>query len=138
MTNRIVESVRRLQEYIFEVGLARGILALHAARMLALPSPTSEGASASNVFAITVTEPEIEAVSRDLFASGHYSLSVQEAYKAVDKFICDKSGASTLTGTQLMDYVFSPNTPILTWTGRLTTPNKMNKRDITDCIQERC
>jgi hypothetical protein len=41
--------------------------------MLALPSSVEE-TGASNVFAITVTESEIEAVSRDLFASGHYSL----------------------------------------------------------------
>jgi uncharacterized protein (TIGR02391 family) len=85
--------------------------------MLALPSSTSEDAVASNVFAITVTEPEIEAVSRDLFASGHYSLAVQEAYKAVDKFIGDKSGES-LSGTSLMDRVFGPKAPLLAWTDR--------------------
>jgi uncharacterized protein (TIGR02391 family) len=117
MTNRIVDSLRRLQEYIFEVGLARSVLALPAPRMLALPSSTGDEAVASNVFAITVTEPEIEAVSRDLFASGHYSLSVQEAYKAVDKYISDKSG-ELLSGTSLMDRVFSPNGPLLAWTDR--------------------
>jgi uncharacterized protein (TIGR02391 family) len=85
--------------------------------MLALPSSASEAAGGSNVFAITVTEPEIEAVSRDLFASGHYSLSVQEAYKAVDKFVGEKAG-ELLSGTPLMDRVFSPNTPLLAWTDR--------------------
>ena len=90
MTNRFLESLRRLQEYILEAGLARSVLALPAPRMLALPAPSSEEAAATNVFAITVTEPEIEAVSRDLFASGHYSLAVQEAYKAIDKFVGDK------------------------------------------------
>jgi uncharacterized protein (TIGR02391 family) len=117
MTSRIVDSLKKFQEYILEVGLARSVLALPAPRMLALPSSTSEDAGSSNVFAITVTEPEIEAVSRDLFASGHYSLSVQEAYKAVDKFIGEKSGQS-LTGTSLMDRAFSPNSPLLAWTDR--------------------
>jgi uncharacterized protein (TIGR02391 family) len=87
--------------------------------MLALPSSVDE-AAVSNVFAITVTESEIEAVSRDLFASGHYSLAVQEAYKAVDKFVGDKSG-STLSGSALMDTVFSPNSPVLSWSKRQTT-----------------
>jgi uncharacterized protein (TIGR02391 family) len=118
MTSRIIDSIKRLQEYILEVGLARSVLALPAPRMLSLPSSTSEEAGASNVFAITVTEPEIEAVARDLFASGHYSLAVQEAYKAIDKFVSDKAGGSALSGTQLMEQVFSPNTPILTWTER--------------------
>jgi uncharacterized protein (TIGR02391 family) len=117
MTRRLVDALRRLQEYIFEVGLARSVLALPAPRMLALPSSTGEDAVASNVFAITVTEPEIEAVSRDLFASGHYSLSIQEAYKALDKFIGEKAGES-LSGTSLMDLVFSPKAPLLVWTDR--------------------
>jgi uncharacterized protein (TIGR02391 family) len=117
MTNRLVDAVRRLQEFIFEVGLSRSVLALPAPRMLALSSSTGEDAVASNVFAITVTEPEIEAVSRDLFASGHYSLSVQEAYKAVDKYVCEKA-SSTLSGAALMDLVFSPKSPLLAWSDR--------------------
>ena len=123
MTRRLVDVLRRLQEYIFEVGLARSVLALPAPRMLALPSSTGEDAVASNVFAITVTEPEIEAVSRDLFASGHYSLSVQEAYKAIDKFVGEKVG-ETLSGTSLMELVFSPNAPRLAWTDRKNQSQK--------------
>jgi len=118
MTSRLIDGIRKLQEYIFEEGLARSVLALPAPRMLGLPSSTGEDAVASNVFAITVTEPEIEAVSRDLFASGHYSLAVQEAYKAVDKFVSEKSGEQ-LTGEALMNLVFSAKKPILTWSGRL-------------------
>ena len=120
MTSRLVDSLRKLQEFILEVGLARSVLALPAPRMLGLPAPSSDEAGANNVFATTVTETEIEAVSRDLFASGHYSLAVQEAYKAVDKFISEKSGKD-LSGAQLMDIVFSPNSPILSWTARATT-----------------
>lgn len=123
MTSRIVNSLRRLQEYIFETGLARSVLALPAPRMLALSSSNGDEATVNNVFAITVTEPEIEAVSRDLFASGHYSLSVQEAYKAIDKFIGEKSGEA-ISGTALMDRVFSPNSPLLAWTDRKNTSEK--------------
>lgn len=113
---RFVDSLRGFQQYVLELGLARSVLALPAPRMLALPTSTEDNAG-NNVFAITITESEIEAVSRDLFASGHYSLSVQEAYKAVDKFIGDKSGES-LSGAALMDRVFGPNAPILAWSDR--------------------
>jgi uncharacterized protein (TIGR02391 family) len=126
MISKLLESIRGLQEYIFEVGLARSVLALPAPRMLGLPSPSEDGGS-SNVFAITVTEPEIEAVSRDLFASGHYSLAVQEAYKAIDKFVGEKSGESALSGTQLMEKVFSPNAPLLAWTLR-TNPSEQDEQ----------
>ncbi|KQZ93990.1 hypothetical protein ASD64_03610 [Mesorhizobium sp. Root157] len=118
MTLRLIESLKKLQENVLELGLARGVLALPAPRMLALPSPTSDDAAASNVFTITITEPEIEGVSRDLFVSGHYSLAVQEAYKALDRFIREKSGISRHSGTQLMDQAFSPRSPILFWSDR--------------------
>jgi uncharacterized protein (TIGR02391 family) len=127
MIKQLLESIRSLQEYIFEVGLARSVLALPAPRMLALPSP-SEDAGSTNVFAITVTEPEIEAVSRDLFASGHYSLAVQEAYKAIDKFVGDKSGEHSLSGTQLMEKVFSPTSPMLAWTLRTNSSQQDEQR----------
>ncbi len=127
MISRLLESIRGLQEYIFEVGLARSVLALPAPRMLALPSPSEDGGG-SNAFAITVTEPEIEAVSRDLFAFGHYSQAVQEAYKAVDKFVGEKSGEPLLTGTQLMEKVFSPTSPVLAWTLRTSQSEQDEQR----------
>lgn len=121
MTIKVVEAIRKLQEHILEVGLARSLLALPAPRMLALPAPTGEEAGIANVFTLAITEPEIVEVSRDLFASGHYSLAVQEAYKAVDKFVADRAGLATLSGSKLMDQVFGPNSPLLTWSQRKTT-----------------
>ena len=120
MTLKIFDSIKKFQEYLLEVGLARAVLALPAPRMLALASPTSEEAGVANVFTVTITEPEIETVSRDLFASGHYSLAVQEAYKAVEKYVEERAGSSKASGTQLMEIVFSPSSPVLFWTDRLT------------------
>ena len=116
MTLKVLEGIRKFQEHLLELGLARAVLALSAPRMLALPSPTAEGAEPANIFARVIVEPEIESVCRDLFVSGHYSLAVQEGYKAVDKFVGDKTGSGNISGTQLMDLVFSPNSPILRWT----------------------
>ncbi|CAN7557314.1 TIGR02391 family protein [Bosea sp. LjRoot90] len=120
MTLRVIDGIRKFQELLLEIGLARSILALPAPRMLALPSPTVEGAEPANVFARLVSEQEILQVSRDLFVSGHYSIAVQEAYKAVDKYVVDKAGTLPVSGTQLMEVVFSPTAPILYWTERKT------------------
>jgi uncharacterized protein (TIGR02391 family) len=86
--------------------------------MLAL-APSAEASSA--IFAKTMTEPEILEASRDLFASGHYSLAVQEAYKAVEKFVQSKAKESGLSGTKLMHNVFSAEAPRLFWTERTRT-----------------
>jgi uncharacterized protein (TIGR02391 family) len=119
MTAPLIDRLRRFQEHVLEVGLAQAILALPAPRMLALAAPSTEGAAA--VFARTITEPEIESVSRDLFASGHYSLAVQEAFKAVEKFVQEKACEFGLSGTKLMQSVFSTDAPRLFWTERRTT-----------------
>ena len=120
MTGKIIDSIRRLQERVLEVGLARSVLALPAPRMLALPSASSEEiGGANNIFSSMVIEQEIVDVSRDLFASGHYSFAVQEAYKAVDKYISNRVGLEQ-SGAALMDKVFSPSSPLLAWSDRLT------------------
>ena len=120
MMARILESIGRLQESILESGLARSILALQAPRMLALPAPTTESESGKvSIFTAVVTEAEIVSVSRDLFASGHYSLAVQEAYKAIDKFIGEKAKLN-MSGKALMNTAFSPKKPILIWNDRQT------------------
>ncbi len=121
MTVRILDGIRRLQEHLLEVGLARSVLALPAPRMLALPSPTIEASEPASVFARMVTEPEIHQVTFDLFASGHYNIAVSESYKAVEKYISDKVPTLMQKGTTLMEQVFSPNAPYLQWTGMKTT-----------------
>ena len=119
MTAPVLDRLRRFQEYILELGLARAMLALPAPRMLALGGPSTEASSA--IFAKTITEAEIQEVSRDVFASGHYSLAVQEAYKAVEKFVQRKAKQHGLSGTRLMQSVFSAEAPRLFWTDRTNT-----------------
>ena len=127
MTLRLLDGIRRLQEHLLEVGLARSILALPAPRMLALPSPTAEGSEPASVFARLITEVEISGVSADLFMSGHYNLSVAEAYKAVDKYVADRVPAVMQSGTTLMDQVFSHNAPHLRWS-EMRTPSQVDEQ----------
>lgn len=121
MTHRLLDGIRRLQEHLFEEGLARSVLALPAPRMLALPSPTGEDSEPASVFARLITEPEIRGVAADLFMSGHYNLSVAEAYKAVDKFVGDRVPTLMQNGTTLMEQAFSPSGPHLQWSNMETT-----------------
>lgn len=120
MKIRLLEQIKKLQEHILEVGLAGSILALPAPRMLSLPSPGSDDAEIVGIYSRTITEKEIRSVSRDLFASGHYSLAVQESFKAVEKFIQTKAEAKGMSGTTLMNTVFSTKAPKLFWSKRVT------------------
>jgi uncharacterized protein (TIGR02391 family) len=95
--------------------------------MLSLPSPTVEASEPASVFARLVTEPEIKSVASDLFVSGHYNLSVAEAFKAVDRFVADKVPDVQQTGTTLMDQVFGGNGPHLRWTA-LETPSQKDEQ----------
>lgn len=124
MTILLLERIRKLQEHILEVGLARSVLALPTPRMIALPAPNSEEAGIVGIYSKAITETEIESVSRDLFASGHYSLAVQEAFKAVEKFVQKKAKARGMSGTSLMTNVFSSASPKLYWSDRATTSER--------------
>jgi len=120
----MLDRVRKFQEFLLELGVARGVISLPAPRMLAIGAPTGETAEPANVFTQIVVEPEIVSVSRDLFVSGHYSHAVQEAYKAVEKFVAAKAGKLDLSGTQLMEIVFSPKAPMLYWTCQVSQSEK--------------
>lgn len=120
----LLDRIRDFQKYLYQSGLARGTLALPAPSLLALPSPTASDLELDLIFDRFVDEPEIVQVSRDLFDSGHYNISVHEAFKALDNYIQDKVSEFQLSGTSLMDQVFSPNDPKLYWSERKTRTQK--------------
>lgn len=93
--------------------------------MLLLPSPRmsvlgpDEEGDPQRLFSALITESEIVEVCRDLFASGHFSIAVQESCKALEKYLQVKAVYLT-SGAALMDQVFSPKTPALIWSNRAT------------------
>lgn len=111
-----LDGIRRFREFLLEIGAAQSTLMLPAPRMLMLSSP-DESADPQRLFSALITELEIVEVARDLFASGHFSLAIQEAFKALEKFLQAKAD-NLATGTTLMDQVFSPKTPTLIWSKR--------------------
>ncbi len=57
--------------------------------------------------------PQIADASADLFANGHYANAVEDACKALDMLVKMKSKKSDLSGTELMQNVFSSKAPVL-------------------------
>src|SRR3569833_2021016 len=111
--NEILEGVKRFKEFLLEAGAAQSTLLLPSPRMLSLTGP-EEQVDPQRLFTILVVEAEIVSVSRDLFASGHFSIAIQEACKALEKYMQGRTGNGA-SGTTLMDKLFSQNAPMLFW-----------------------
>lgn len=62
-----------------------------------------------------VTNKSLRKKTRKLFMDGHHARAVEEAYKLIDNFVKKKSDLldTSLTGSNLMNRVFSSNNPIL-------------------------
>lgn len=57
--------------------------------------------------------PEIARAASSLFQNGHYANAIEDACKALDGLVRMRSARFDLSGTELMQKVFSPNNPIL-------------------------
>ncbi len=57
--------------------------------------------------------PEIQRAVGKLFVDGHYANAVEDACKVLDAMVKMRSGRHDLSGTELMQAVFSPKAPIL-------------------------
>jgi uncharacterized protein (TIGR02391 family) len=57
--------------------------------------------------------PELARTVVTLFNDGHYSNAVEDACKILDGLVKIRSGRDDLSGTDLMQTVFSPKNPIL-------------------------
>lgn len=71
--------------------------------------------------------PEIERAVRDLFRNGHYANAVEDACKVLDGLVKIRSGNFNLSGTELMQNVFSPKNPVLKFSD-LQTPSEQSEQ----------
>lgn len=73
----------------------------------------SPGARARSALAEHEIQPDIERAAGQLFESSRYANAVEDACKALDLLVRLRSGVEELTGTELMQKVFSVKKPIL-------------------------
>lgn len=71
--------------------------------------------------------PEIERAIGKLFRDGHYANAVEDACKVLDGLVKIRSGKHDLSGTELMQAVFSPKNPILRFND-LSTPTDQSEQ----------
>ena len=68
--------------------------------------------------------PKIIESSSRLFQDKHYAQAILEAFKQVNDFVKIKSGVNDRDGASLMEYVFSPNNPILAFNELVSQSDK--------------
>lgn len=73
----------------------------------------SDDGRALKAFSALDIHPEIERAVTKLFQNGHYSNAVEDACKVLDGLVKIRSGKHDLSGTELMQNVFSVKSPIL-------------------------
>lgn len=72
--------------------------------------------------------PEVDRAVTKLFNDGHYSNAVEDACKVLDDLVKLRSGKSDISGTELMQHVFSPNNPILKFNDLNTKTEKSEQQ----------
>jgi uncharacterized protein (TIGR02391 family) len=76
-------------------------------------SGISPASRARDALATLDLHPEIERAVSTLFQNGHYANAVEDACKVLDGLVKIRSGKFDLSGTDLMQTVFSPKSPAL-------------------------
>lgn len=92
-----------------------------------LGGQTPESA-AKGILASLDLHPEIKRAVDRLFADGHFANAVEDACKALDLLVKLRSGVSNLSGTELMQRVFSPKNPILRFNGLETESERSEQQ----------
>jgi uncharacterized protein (TIGR02391 family) len=88
---------------------------------------TSDG-RAVRAFGELDIHPEIARAVAKLFRDGHYANAVEDACKVLDSLVKMRSGKFELSGTDLMQQVFSPNGPILRFNDLTTETGKSEQK----------
>ena len=72
--------------------------------------------------------PEIARAVTKLFTNGHYANAVEDACKVLDSLVKMRSGRQDISGTDLMQNVFSPNNPVLKFNNLQTETDKSEQK----------
>jgi uncharacterized protein (TIGR02391 family) len=74
--------------------------------------------------------PEIARAVTKLFEDGHYANAVEDACKVLDLLVKTRSSRTELSGTELMQAVFSPKNPVLRFSDLQTDSEKSEQQGL--------
>ena len=83
---------------------------------------------ANRAFAELDIHPELVRAVGKLFSDGHYANAIEDACKVLDGLVKIRSGRSDLSGTDLMQTVFSPKAPVLRFNALKTETDRSEQQ----------
>ncbi len=83
---------------------------------------------ATSQFSGLALHPEIEKATSSLFREGHYANAIEDACKVLDALVKMRSAKFDLSGTELMQTVFSPKNPVLRFNDGFTETEKSEQQ----------
>ena len=83
---------------------------------------------ALEAFGVLDIHPEIKRAVSELFRDGYYANAVEDACKVLDGLVKIRSGNSDLSGTKLMQHVFSPDKPALKFNNLASDTDKSEQQ----------
>ena len=120
MTSELILRLKKLQAAITSEGLGASAVVLRTPQTVLDTSQHLLSDDYAAKYEAVILEPIIRNVTKDLFASAFYNNAVQEAFKAVEQCVRDKSNTMDSSGTVLMRSVFNKSNPKLAWSARKT------------------
>lgn len=72
--------------------------------------------------------PEVQKAIGSLFRNGHFANAIEDACKVLDALVKMRSGRYDLSGTDLMNTVFSPKNPILRFNEGLSESDRSERQ----------
>lgn len=87
--------------------------------------PTSR---ARRAFGDLALQSDVARATTQLFEDGHYANAVEDACKVLDALVRMRSGRDDLSGTELMQAVFSPKNPVLKFSDLATDSEKSEQQ----------
>ena len=95
-----------------------------------LEGPEDPSTRARRTFAGLDLHPELARAVIGLFENGHFSNAVEDACKVLDGLVKLRSGRHGLSGTELMQAVFSPRNPVLKFNALQTDTDRSEQQGL--------
>ena len=118
-SKRLLDAAKQVQGVVDELGL-------RSDRHRTDPSTFLEQ------FDELITDPDIRAVSRELFEIQHYARAVGEAFKCLNNAVKLKAGLPAQDGAGLMRSAFSANEPVLALNALSSTSEEDEQKGYMD------
>jgi uncharacterized protein (TIGR02391 family) len=109
-------------------GKLRTAIEILREKLLAAQGTSDAGASAPSSLDAFDLDPQLRGRVAPLFRDGHFANAIEDACKVLDLLVKLRSGREDLSGTELMQAIFSERSPVLRFNDGVTETDKSEQK----------